>query len=129
MYCDASTLRKSSSSSRTPGNALISVLQSGRTKQGQPHYNEKRRLSLSSRGWCVLSWKDVSTRILSPFLRELEKHLPFDEAYIKNIMYNMQRITGYPSSLTEMRDRVEECPVICRNSNYARIRLPMSGVI
>ncbi|KAF7395069.1 hypothetical protein HZH66_008243 [Vespula vulgaris] len=25
-------------------------------------------------------------------------------------MYNMQRITGYPSSLTEMRDRVEECP-------------------
>ncbi|KAI4485644.1 hypothetical protein M0802_012643 [Mischocyttarus mexicanus] len=54
MYCDASSLRKNSSSSRIPGNALISVLQSGKTKQGQPHYNEKRRLGLSSRGWCIV---------------------------------------------------------------------------
>lgn len=75
VYCDASTLRKSSSSSRTPGNALISVLQSGRTKQGQPHYNEKRRLGLSSQGWCVLSWKDVSTRILKSIFKGTGKTL------------------------------------------------------
>lgn len=41
----------------------------------------------------------------------------------------LQRMTKNIFSLTETRDRVEECPVIWRNSNYARIRLPISGVI